>query len=547
MRNLIFVAIILFSHQVMPAQENSTIEFPQFEDISPNWVHLIIDTTLIDTINNGTGHIITFGNSRSLLDDDFFYDLNYIDYNTPERYINGFLFEKLDLKTGLPLFNIPQDSRINDHEEIPLAIENLGTGKRIFTARNIVPPNPNLPMIIFNAVSNIAVYEFDDAGALVNYQILNSAANPYEFVFPGNTVRLVHTVGDTVNILRQYGVINEGQPTFAYLVDKVNNEGSLINSSDTIYMNVDITEESSVSTIRGSVYLTGENYILNHSRLSGTDNSMNTVEVLVINKSSFDISRRIDCRDFFELPSDFRLYQPQKGRIILSNDQDPDPLQMDFKLIVLDSLGNLIESINSLNNTKGYNYNNNVFPIINESGTLFLIARNFESNSIDILKTDGSGNLELLKEISFSNPNHFMVLTEVFPRLEKEEVILKGFLRKDTTIMNQQSVVGRWNYIISVDIEDMGISTSLSEDATADLNHQILYPNPTNNEVYIDFEKPFTGSIELYSIQGSLIQNIELYGEMNTSLKLGKMLPGCYFIHIYSDRNTSVHKIIRSR
>ncbi|MDP4629849.1 MAG: CotH kinase family protein [Flavobacteriales bacterium] len=72
-----------------------------------------------------------------------------------------------------------------------------------------------------------------------------------------------------------------------------------------------------------------------------------------------------------------------------------------------------------------------------------------------------------------------------------------------------------------------------------------IYPNPTNDILYIEtpFEKNF--EIKVYTTQGTLVQRVQRTNASHTPLSLGNLPKGMYFIQIKNDDQTfSTQKII---
>ncbi len=529
-----FLVALVFSFTILNAQDNSTIEYPNIVDIEPNWIHLITDTTLVNSTNNGSGHIVIFVPFPKNIYGDFLHDVNYTQYFSEQNYISGFIYNKINLVNGESNFVFLNDSRNVDYEEIPITIDSLEWGVRILTARNKELPNPNNPYIVFNGYSNFVVYEIDYNGNLLNRISLDDAPDTYEFIFPGTTFEKAFFVDDTIAIVRQFGVVYNGQPTFGYVMDKVDLTGNHFFQSDTIYMNVNQMTTSGVMTIPGSTHLYKEKIYINHSRLSDSNEDFNSMELIIADKHELNIYKRIDLKQYFDSPSRFGLYPIYNDIVFLTNDQTLSPFDIDLKLIALDTFGNLIEQIPSLNNIEGYDYIQKIHPLrLSNSNNTLIFANNSSRNSIDILETDGSGNIHLKKSLSFKNPSHFMVLTDVIPLEEENSLILKGFLRKDTIINNVETVVGRWNYIISLDMEELGLISSI-ENVTNEINVN-LYPNPTDNLIYVDFNRPTTGIIQLFNSNGQLIFSSDLSETSNIKIPLNGHPSGIYFAMIYSN------------
>ena len=77
--------------------------------------------------------------------------------------------------------------------------------------------------------------------------------------------------------------------------------------------------------------------------------------------------------------------------------------------------------------------------------------------------------------------------------------------------------------------------------------HQIrIYPNPTIGQVRVDIANlgETVANLQIYSLRGSLLQQVRLYGE-SANIDLGSQPHGIYLLKISIGKNTSVWKIIK--
>ncbi|MEQ8909142.1 MAG: choice-of-anchor J domain-containing protein [Vicingaceae bacterium] len=77
-----------------------------------------------------------------------------------------------------------------------------------------------------------------------------------------------------------------------------------------------------------------------------------------------------------------------------------------------------------------------------------------------------------------------------------------------------------------------------------------IYPNPTNDDLYIDYQSltNLEGRVSLISMQGKLIEerlNVD-FRRGRTKFNLGDLPKGIYFIRIKTDQGTIVRKVVRS-
>ena len=71
-----------------------------------------------------------------------------------------------------------------------------------------------------------------------------------------------------------------------------------------------------------------------------------------------------------------------------------------------------------------------------------------------------------------------------------------------------------------------------------------IYPNPTLDNVYIDFDVAKERIIQVYSSTGQLVQEITI-NDLSTSLDLSQNEKGTYIITILSENSISRARVIK--
>ena len=74
----------------------------------------------------------------------------------------------------------------------------------------------------------------------------------------------------------------------------------------------------------------------------------------------------------------------------------------------------------------------------------------------------------------------------------------------------------------------------------------LMYPNPANDHITVEFDKPVTGGsqITLMDLNGRIIREIKIPNTDKVIIDVSDMEMGMYFIRVKSGRNTAVNKII---
>ena len=86
------------------------------------------------------------------------------------------------------------------------------------------------------------------------------------------------------------------------------------------------------------------------------------------------------------------------------------------------------------------------------------------------------------------------------------------------------------------------VVTELTEIESA-LDEIRIYPNPATVEVTIASEKPIS-KIEIYSIAGTLLKQLDVLSENQIKISTGDYTPGIYFVHIFQENNRTTKKLM---
>ena len=84
-------------------------------------------------------------------------------------------------------------------------------------------------------------------------------------------------------------------------------------------------------------------------------------------------------------------------------------------------------------------------------------------------------------------------------------------------------------------------STSVSSSSISNDQSIILYPNPASGEVFLNWNRPQTGGLNVYDITGKLIYRKRISGEAMNSFNTGNWPEGMYFV-VFSDGTTITSK-----
>ena len=119
-----------------------------------------------------------------------------------------------------------------------------------------------------------------------------------------------------------------------------------------------------------------------------------------------------------------------------------------------------------------------------------------------------------------------------------------GFIQKIVTQL--YDIQSRKYYINTTDTyEPACASTSVGSEF---LNNKVnLYPNPTNNDVTIEFKNEADAIVNIFDIMGKTVFQEKYENIKNINLRLSELKSGIYIAQIYSNNTKLVKKLIISR
>ena len=160
------------------------------------------------------------------------------------------------------------------------------------------------------------------------------------------------------------------------------------------------------------------------------------------------------------------------------------------------------------------------------------VPSNFVGDDIFIAKLDSAGEVIWGNRIGLAGDFNFGEIDCT----EGGTLLIAGFSldnAKSTNIEN--SFIGMRNdHPITTNIE----TTILKKDKL------IIYPNPTNNIIYVNYSSNIN-KIDIYSIDGKLVDSYSNINSKSYTINFHSKLNGIYFIRVYSKNASSVSKIIK--
>lgn len=132
-------------------------------------------------------------------------------------------------------------------------------------------------------------------------------------------------------------------------------------------------------------------------------------------------------------------------------------------------------------------------------------------------------------------------ITQNSNTLESSEAYSYQWLNDDLSIIPgeiNQSFTPQMNGLYRVEVRNSDNCSNISESFnfistnTNPTKEQVcrVFPNPSNHMVHIEFQNPYTGKVQLISMEGLILKEIFLYNEPTTSINLSKIQKGIYLL-----------------
>jgi hypothetical protein len=166
-------------------------------------------------------------------------------------------------------------------------------------------------------------------------------------------------------------------------------------------------------------------------------------------------------------------------------------------------------------------------------------------DDIFITKFDNAGNALWAKAIGNTGYDALLgVTTDISGNVFTGGVFFSPSLSFDAdTLINSGQVAGIAN-IYFAKLGNNAITTGTNAIANAD-NTFSFYPNPANEELFVDLKNSKNATLEIFNISGQLIETIALENS-TTMIKTNDLSKGMYLLKVKSPAGVSVHKLIKN-
>lgn len=164
-------------------------------------------------------------------------------------------------------------------------------------------------------------------------------------------------------------------------------------------------------------------------------------------------------------------------------------------------------------------------------------------NYINIFKTDGNGNYVRVKHLKISGKNHSLGLTGGYFTHEGDVVLKVLDFNSDFENYTNSSTFATVYMLFSA--EDLDIKTRVIE--LADCNQMNIYPNPANDELYVELNKEINGLIEIYDIMGKKMISKKINNEIIHKIDINSLPNGIHFVKVIDEGKVySIGKLVKN-
>ena len=521
----ILISFFIFFNLILKAQEN--FEPIEFINYSALWQHTVVDSSrLDDTIYNGTKHLSNWG--YKLLIGDTVGIFMFIDQS---EVLQGAYIEKMNLKTGNKIW-----SNVFN-------IEN--SGEREFPSYFYLNVNGNIEILCFRNIqtfvhgiwvqAQISIREYDfKTGQLINhiYKQTELSSDEKLVFFPGKTF-LFH--GRTSGYYYCTSGYSDNS-NFKYDIKEFDNDADLI-KEDSIIRNKSFQYFTSQGwAMYNRDTLIQARHMFNNSHLDtifqgDLDSSVYLVDIY---SSDFKIIDSLYLTDF--IPYNWHIIYGLDINAGLIAIYSKDSLSLDHSYDAISFFnfeGNPVESFDFKQTKPADLY---VKKLPNEEGFLFvnrIVDDNIDNDRIiQIKKSDGNGNIELIKTISFKGGRYFGINSL---DLLKNNTIIIGLTLWVPDPIKDGASISKTLYIVAIDGNELGLKSNNID--LLQIPHLSISPNPTSSYFTITCEEDGNKKLEIFDQLGRVVMEENIFNCGENQVDISGLNSGMYFVRLLDADN----------
>ncbi len=518
----------------------------EFDDYQPKWKHVSLDSSSIgryvvsgeDTLyNDGWSHISrAFNYSYGLIVNN---STIISVFPTGLNFIEGGFIEKLDIETGNTVWNNYFDLRNNDRKEWPF-YSYIGNDNKleILGFRQLYDdplPLPN-PLWLGARLSN---REYDSStGVLNNFYFADE--------FNSQTCRMANSFSASPNVGTYLFPYQGGYQYIEHKViggkieisSKILNDSSYVITDTTYYVKYHYPkiERSKLFHVNKDSLL----FMLHSKKVN--DNEPDSMEFKLywfdrnFNKlDSFNLSTDLPYSDNYDIMS------TGNYSIIVSGIKN---LQSNFVQFysIFDFDGDLKETVYWMDDDNnpfllGFP---NALKLKYDKGSLFF-SRDKQSGNwyLKIHKSDGNGSLTELKSLKVTPNNH-----EIDPissyQLDNGDIILQCLDRNFDYYDKLEDPTAQ--VFIYFPAADLGLKTVVEDVFTGETKKMTLYPNPTSENLFVEFPSNFNGLIQITDVLGKIVLSKNIRNNSKITIDISKLTKGLYWLKAVEKEEKSIYR-----
>jgi len=512
----------------------------EFIDYTPKWIHIPIDSTLIDNERyDGMNHFTSNDFPLPLLlEKDYMYiTANTIVKNENNQKNAGGLIEKIDVNTGQTVWSSYFDSRNNDRDEY---IESIFYNE-----------NKDLEVITDRRIKNDKYWGNDALGdtAVLSRWVFNKNTGE---ILGHNYIDSKDTLAKTIKFSKHNRrlLYHQRNGNFQYFrTDGLDYSLSILDE------NGRILKSKVTDTIKFEKYYDFDSiYVPAFNRMKKiNDDTLITLDLIYdrYKREKFDRQTRINLYNKkLEITKSLSIDSllPDRFdflRIYTSNDKyfslfgrfkeyyvKRDTLFYRF----FDYDGNLIRHFTSIYNNENVFFKYTYLEIEKE---FLIVALDRYFTKLIFLKPKEDGTFEFVKEFYFKD-NGRAFIPRLIMQLKNGDILMKG---KNSNKVADITKLQQWNNWVCISAKDLGLKSTSIVEAIKDLPEIKIYPNPTKDILNIEFQDSFEGNVEVKNELGQSILKKKIEEVINLKLDVSSLISGIYFIEIHDFNGQLIYKI----
>lgn len=542
---LILLGVIMYTLPIQSQYDRCDYVAIDFEDITPEWRHLTIDSSIIGYTDT-TGIRQTFyqdGMQHLLLDDGSFIHEGYL-YSLVEididRDVSGAVIEKIDLETGELMWQIVEDIRTAPYREQVFHAEVVDGQLLVYGLRQEFLHSQDTSFGLFERALLGFYYRktYDiDTGAKIS-----------EFTPPIDdslAIGIVKLPKVTHNYFSKDSLVNffdkrnfEVGSGYNLTRSVIDTNGHLVGKEDTvvvgrfsdrIILDAFIPEEPQLTLTPENTYL----YIENYSPREDVDE---TFEGIISEYDrDFNLLREVDIKSFGLTEfSQLEILEVTEDRILFTGCTNGSLgfsiSPCDEFFFILDRAFNLIREFYIADNELSSQRTINSHIKLIGKDNVYIFNPIFEDvgqSLLELYTATDEGNVELVNQVTITEPEWVGFVDKFFVMDDGD--ILMRFTHSCYIDGDKRSWHPEW---FRIDKADFLGTTSTDDLSDAGYIPITISPNPVAKQLTIELKEVLDGKIEIHDMTGRQMMSHQILQNRMIELPIAEYSPGTYLLTV---------------